>query len=183
MMKYLGDAPHAQRPPLLLRALRWLIAASLGVLVTIGIFTVVLGIRIGPDLVESLLRFFPLRQVLISVPDRCAMGPERVQEAVDITGSVGMLVDDEFVAIEDAEVLGERLLAADKWMPVEPGGYFRLVTALPKAEDEECALGPDGTPLPTPQLVFRAPGCAERRVPVMRPWIPRRIMLDCTARG
>jgi hypothetical protein len=182
-MQHPGGLPPAPSPSLLLRALRWLTAVSLGVLVTIGIFAIVLGVRIDPDLVESLLRFFPLHQVSISVQDRCAMGPERLQEAVDIAGSVGMMIDDEFVAIEDAEVLGERLLAAEKWMAVEPGGHFRLVTALPKKEDDECALASDGTPLPTPQLVFRAPGCAERRVPVVRPWIPRRIVLDCTGRG
>jgi len=175
--------PLERRASPLRQILRWLVSVCVGVAVTGFIFSVLMGIRIGPEAVESLLRFFPLQQVPITQEDRCAMGPRRLREAVSIEGSVGTLVGDDFVALDDAEVLGERLAAADEWMAVEPDGVFRLVTALPKEEDADCALAPDGAPLPAPQLVIRAPGCAERRVPVVRPWIPRRILLSCPARG
>ena len=175
--------PSAEPTSWLRKVLRWLVAACVGVAATAGILALVLGIRIAPETVERLFRLFPLRQVLLTVKDRCDMGPRRLQEAVSIEGSVGTLVGERYVVLGDAEVLGERLAAANEWMAVEPDGGFRFVTALPKAEDIECQIAADGTPLPTPQLVIRAPGCAERRVPVVRPWIPRRILLSCHARG
>jgi hypothetical protein len=158
-------------------------AVCVGVTVTVGLFTLVLGIRIQPETVERLFHLFPLRQVPLTPEDRCELGPRRLQDAVSIEGSVGTLVGERFVALQDAEVLGERLAAANEWMAVEPDGGFRFVTALPKAEDVACQTAPDGTPLPTPQLVIRAPGCAERRVPVVNPWIPRRILLSCNTRS
>lgn len=174
--------PPASPRSLVGGALRWLAALCAGVVVTLGIFNVVLGVRLEP-MMERLLRFFPLHKVSLTREDRCALGPERVHEAVSIEGSVGFLVDQRFVALADAEVTGERLLAATDWVAVQPDGGFRLATALPRAGDAECDVGPDGEVLPTPQLVIRAPGCAERRVPVVRPWIPRRILLFCDARG
>jgi hypothetical protein len=175
--------PPGPTTPPLRSLLRWGTAACVGVTVTFGIFTLVLGIRVEDVLVESLLRFFPLKQVPVSQEDLCAMGPRRLNEAVIIEGSVGRLVGKDFVALDDAEVLGERLAAADEWMKVEAGGRFRFVTALPRVEDADCDVTPEGMSAPTPQLVIRAPGCQERHVPVVRPWIPRRIVLACEARG
>jgi len=173
-----------ERPTSLLRkGMRWLLSVCVGIGVTGLIFALLMGIRIGPETVERLFQLFPLVQIPITPEDRCAMGPRKLREALAIEGSVGTLVGEEFVALDDAEVLGERLAAADEWMAVDPGGVFRLVTALPKEGDEPCELAPDGSPLPTPLLVFRAPGCTERRVPVVRPWVPRRILLLCPERG
>ncbi len=146
---------------------------------TAGIFALVLGVSVGPSTLERLFRLFPLRQVALTPEERCDLGPRRLQEAVSIEGRVGTLIGEQFVALEHAEVVGERLAAAAEWMSVESNGHFHFVTALPKEGDADCFTGPDGVPLPTPQLVIRAPGCAERRVPVVRPWIPRRILLSC----
>lgn len=177
------ELPPRRTASLLHHLVRWLAALCIGLTVTGILFFVVMGIQIGPDTVRSLLRFFPLHAVALSQEDRCALGPRRMEEALQIEGSVGMLVGERFVGIDDAEVFGERLTAAEQWMAVEPGGVFRVVTALPKEGDEECELDAEGSPLPAPQLVFRAPGCAERRVPVVRPWIPRRILLSCPSRS
>jgi hypothetical protein len=66
---------------------------------------------------------------------------------------------------------------------VSAEGVFRFVTAFASNAPSACGPAPDSAPRANRELVIRAEGCTERRIPVTSAWIPHRVLLDCAARG
>ena len=125
----------------------------------------------GQWILENIIPVFPLSAERVGEDDIIAMDPAQRSVSLEIEGTVGTLVRDRFVPLEDAEILGTRSSGEKRPIAVQPGGHFRFEAVFP----DDRATRPSTT-----QLVIRSPGCHERRVPVTRAWLlPRRIALDC----
>jgi hypothetical protein len=174
------EDPRARRGSALLQeALRWAVAIPLALLVALALFAIVAKGLDGSWIAKALMRVFPLRQTALTPKERCEIEP---RPAITVEGSVGYRAGDAFVPLPDAEIRGEHVVGASRGLDVDASGRFRLVSALPGGSPE-CVPGVGGTAAATPHLVFRAPGCVERRVPLTAAWVPHRVLLDCPARA
>ncbi len=150
---------------------RWIVAALGAAAITVFLFGGMVGLVDGRWILEKVIRVFPLEEQSVREDDLLARPDPRKGITLRFEGTVGHLVRDRFVPLEDAEILGTRPDEEPRRIAVEPGGHFRFEASFP----EDRISAPSAT-----QLLVRSPGCRDRRVPVTRAWMqPRRIALDC----
>ncbi len=172
--------PSRRRSLLSYGVVRWTIAATVGAMVTAGLFVGMTRMIDGSWILDKMLRVFPLEQT--EPVDPCEVWGQE-QTLVTIEGTVGYLGQTGFVALPDAEMIGEHGHAPRQRVEVSDTGGFRFVTPFEEQRPEKCAeLGEPQQP-PSARLLIRAPGCKPRSVPVTRSWLPHRVLLDCEARS
>jgi len=172
--------PHPPAPAAR-AALRWLVAAAIGGGTSIALFVGMATAIDAVDIVERMFRIFPLTQTILTDADACASDEISSHRAVPIEGVVGFWRGETFIPLADAEVTGENAVTGA--VPVEVGadGAFRFVAAFPNEAAAACGGAPAEA---APQgLSVRAPGCANRRVPVTGAWVPHAIALECPERS
>jgi hypothetical protein len=172
-----NDSPAPRRSPRHRGAVRLVAAAGVGVLTTALIF-VVMALLIDPTaLVDRMFRIFPLIQTELAADEACEDGP--LLRAVTIEGVVGHIRDGVLRPLRDVEVVGGERESEAVPVDVSADGSFRFATAFPDAAPSPCDGRQRAPVAVAQQLFFRAPGCAERRVPITRAWVPHAIVLDC----
>jgi hypothetical protein len=170
----------AGRPLLSHGVVRWTIAAIVGSTVTAGLFASMTRMIDGSWILDQMLRVFPLEQT--GFVDPCEVW-EPEQTLVTIEGTVGYLGSAGFVALPEAQMIGEHGNAPPQRVEVSDAGGFRFVTPFEERRPEKCSdLGELPEP-PSPRLLIQAPGCATRSVPVTRNWLRHRVLLDCEERS
>ncbi len=171
--------PPSPRPLLSYGVVRWTIAAIVGSTVTAGLFAAMTRMIDGSWILDQMLRVFPLEQT--GFVDPCEVwAPE--QTLVPIEGTVGYLGRAGFVALPEAQIIGEHGRAPRQRVEVSGAGEFRFVTPFEDRRPEKCAEPGSAEP-PSPRLLIQAPGCSARIVPVTRNWLRHRVLLDCGARS
>jgi hypothetical protein len=158
---------------------RWTIAVIIGVAVTAGLFVSMTRMIDGAWILDQMLRVFPLEQTEFG--DLCEVW-EQEQTLVTIEGTVGYFGRAGFVALPEAQMIGEHGHAPPQRVEVSDTGGFRFVTAFEEQRPERCVERGSPEP-PSPRLQIQAPGCSTRSVPVTRNWLPHRVLLDCEARS
>ena len=174
--------PPPERPPSPLRgAVRWLVAGAVGVAITSCVFVAMSLVTEGTSILEQMFRIFPLTRGEVSTTDECARADSVLGDAITIEGTVGTKSGDGFRPLAGAEVIGSNAISDAIAVEVSGEGRFRFVTSFRSEAPSPCGerVAPSGGE--RQRLVFRAPGCAERRVPVTRAWVPHRVVLDCAA--
>ena len=171
--------PSRRRPLLSYGVVRWTIAAIIGSTVTAGLFVSMTRMIDGSWILDQMLRVFPLEQT--EFVDPCEVW-EREQTLVTIEGTVGYLGRAGFVALPEAQMIGEHGDAPRQRVEVSDAGGFRFVTPFEEQRPEKCVEAGSPEP-PSPRLLIQAPGCSTRSVPVTRNWLPHRVLLDCEERN
>ncbi len=154
--------------------LRWLMAGSVATVVTLVIFIAMTKMIDGTELLEGLVRIFPLTQTEISPPDECPAVP-LLGPAISIEGAVGRYRNGEFEPLAGAQVVGQNALGNAVDIEVSEQGIFRFVTAFADQAPTACPI----VPTSDQNLQIRASGCKDRSVPITRAWLPHRVLLDC----
>jgi len=157
---------------------RWGSAAVVGVTVTLVLFLIMTRLVTGSWILEAMIRVFPLVQT--PIVDPCDPGEAR-RTPISIDGVVGYYAGTEFVPLPDAAIVGEHRAAEGQPVPVSPEGIFRFATDFPEERPAECGE-PEREDTPSKRLIVRAPGCVGRIVPIVRAWVPHRVLLECDAR-
>lgn len=170
--------PSRKRSILSYAAVRWTLAAIVGVTVTAMLFVGMTRMIDGAWILERVLRVFPLEQ---SEPlDPCEIW-QAEQTLVAIEGAIGYAGRAGFVALPDARIVGKHGHAPPQQVDVSGAGSFRFLTPFEEQRPESCAE-PGSAAAPLPRLLVQAPGCLTRSVPISRNWLPHRVLLDCEAR-
>lgn len=160
-------------------AARWLLAAGVGAGITLALFIAMSVVVEGTAILERMFRLFPLQRAEISSTDECARPDRVLANAVTIEGTVGSFDGDGFRPLPDARVTGRNALSDAIDVEVDGDGRFRFVTSFRSEAPSPCGDESAPTGGERQQLVLRAPGCAERSVPVTRAWVDHRVVLDC----
>jgi hypothetical protein len=163
-------------------AIRWIVAGGVGAASALALFAAMAASIEGVDIVERLFRIFPLTQTVLPDTDECGADGTASHLAVPIEGVVGHLRDDGMAPLPDATVVGENAITGTMPVDVSSNGTFRFVAAFPNDEPSACRDAESVTEGAPQQLVVRAPGCAERIVPVTAAWVPHTVLLDCAGR-
>ena len=171
--------PSRRRSLLSYGVVRWALAATLGTIVTAGLFVTMIQLIDGSWILERMMRIFPLEQT--EFVDPCEVWKAE-QILVSIEGTVGYLGRTGFVALPDAKMVGEHRYAPPQRVEVSGAGGFRFLTPFEEQRPQSCSE-PGRPPAPSPRLLIQAPGCSARSVPVTRNWLPHRVLLDCEARS
>ena len=158
---------------------RWTIATIIGATITAGLFVSMTRMIDGSWILDRILRVFPLKQT--EFVDPCEVW-EQEQTLVTIEGTVGYLGRAGFVALPDAQILGEHGHAPPQRVEVSDAGGFRFVTPFEEQRPEKYVDHASPEP-PSPRLLIQAPGCSTLSVPVTRNWLPHRVLLDCEERS
>ncbi len=170
-------SPSHRRPLLLYGVVRWTIAGIIGTTFTAGLFVAMTRMIDGSWILEQMLRVFPLEQT--DFVDPCEGWEHEQTTLVIIEGTVGYLGREGFVALPEAQIVGEHRRAPAQRVEVSNVGEFRFVTPFAEQRPEKCAAG--GSPEPaSPGLLIQAPDCSTRRVTVTRSWLPHRVLLHCS---
>ena len=172
--------PPSRRRPLLAHGVaRWTLAATIGTTVTAGLFVGMTRMIDGTWILEQMIRVFPLKRIELVEP--CEVwGQEQI--LVTIEGTVGYLGSAGFVALPEAQVIGEHGHTPPQRIDVSDAGEFRFVASFEQQRPEQCQER--GSPEPrSPRLMIEAAGCSKRSVPVTSGWLPHRVLLDCDARS
>lgn len=157
--------------------IRWLVSGGVGIGVAFALFAMMAASVDAVDLVGRVFRIFPLIRTTLSGGDERGEVPRF--RAVAIEGTVARLRDGELVPLSDAVVIGENAVTGEVPVEVSSSGEFRFAAAFPNPALAPCTGCPP-EPREVPQrLTVRAPGCAERIVPVNTAWVPHTILLDC----
>ena len=157
---------------------RWALAVSMGTAITIALFLMMTRLVDGSWILERLVRVVPLTTT--ASVDPCEVW-ETQQTLVPIDGIVGYQSPDGFVPLVDAEIVGEHRAAHGQRVDVSPEGGFRFVTGFSNERPPACSEPTAGGAV-IKRLIIRAPGCVSREVPVVRSWIPHRVLLECDSR-
>jgi hypothetical protein len=160
-------------------ATRWAVAGAVGAGITLGLFVAMSVVTEGTSLLERVFRLFPLIRAEISTTDECAAAGRSLPEVVPIAGTVGTDDGGGFRPLADAQITGRNAISDAIDVEVDGNGTFRFATSFPSDAPSPCAESGAATGGERQQLVVRAPGCAERRVPVTRAWVAHRVLLDC----
>ena len=158
---------------------RWSLAATVGVGVTIVLFVGMTRLIDGSWILDKVLWVFPLEQT--EAVDPCEVW-QAEQTLVTIEGTVGTLGPTGFVALPDARMMGEHVQSPPQHVEVSAAGTFRFVTPFEGQRPESCGDTASRTG-PSPRILIQAPGCTARSVPVTRNWLPHRVLLDCEPRS
>ena len=113
---------------------------------------------------------------VLLTPANSSSGPSN---ALTIEGTVGRNDGSGFQPLPDAVVVGQNAISDSIAVEVSGDGRFQFVTSFRNEAPSPCGeqVAPDGGEAQL--LIFDAPGCAERRVPVTRAWVTHRVVLDC----
>ena len=182
-MSPLDESPPDDRSTRIRGALRWLLAVCIGVLTTASIFAVMALSLDATAIVERMFRYFPLTQTELSTTDECRTDDSDLPAPVLIEGVVGRLDAGAFRPLPDTEVVGDDAVSRAVAVELSDAGEFRFATTFPSDAPSPCGGDEPATGAETQLLVFRAPGCTERRVPVTRAWVSHRIVLECPQSG
>lgn len=181
-MPSLGDGRSDARWLRVRAAIRWLVAGSVGLAVTLSLFVAMAASLNGVDIVGRLFRIFPLTQTAITSPDECAEGGIASHLAVAIEGVVGHLRGDQLTPLSDADLIGDNAITGETPVDVADDGSFRFIAAFPNDDPAACRETKPLKAGATQRLIIRAPGCTERIIPVTAAWVPHAILLDCETR-
>ncbi len=163
--------------------IRWVVSASVAGSVTALLFLTMTRLVSGEWLYQGLLRIFPLDQ---GAPGKECLEIVGEGATVTIEGELGYYDAGRFVSIADGELFemtgGEATLLG---RTSDSGGFE---VELRFAADTPASCRDPAAPRPRPAdrsrtISLRAPGCAERRVPITPAWVPHRVILDCAERG
>jgi hypothetical protein len=154
------------------------VAAGIGVAMTVCVFIAMSTLAEGPSILQRLFRIFPLIFAEVSTTDECARPV--LNNVLSIEGTVGTIGDAGFRPLADAEVIGSNAISDAVEVEVASDGRFRFATTFRDEAPSPCGEQVVASGGERQRLVFRAPGCAERRVPVTRAWVTHRVILDCT---
>jgi len=178
-MPYPLDPDDDSDPPRFRSALRYLIAGAIGGATALGIFATMAWTFDVSSIVMRMFRIFPLIQTSLEGEGAC--DESDLWQAVIIEGAVGTLRNGELQALPGASAEGRD--GSDRVVPIDiaADGSFRYVAAFPNEAPTTCDRGERSPIGPPPTLVVRAPGCAERVVPITRAWVPHAISLDCSS--
>ncbi|MBW2274425.1 MAG: hypothetical protein JRG96_14230 [Deltaproteobacteria bacterium] len=182
MSRPTGIPPENQTRPFP-EALRWLVAVCVASAVTVGLLFMMTGLVDPSSIVMHLVRLYPLTQAAPCPEEGCATPSPVLPVAVTIEGSVGYRAEGRIMPLGAAEIVAERPNGKNRKVEVDADGKFQFVTGWPIASPSPPGSESRRRGSSTPQLLIRAPGCTERRVPVTRAWIPRLILLSCTEPG
>ena len=175
-----GPPPSPERSRSPLRGVaRWLVAGAVGAAITLGVFVAMAALTEGRSLLDRMFRIFPLTSAGLSTTDECARADTIAGSAVIIEGTVGTNRGGRFQPLPDAEAIGSNAISDAIAVELAGDGRFRFVTSFPGEAPAPCVDETAPTGGERQQLVFRAPGCRERRVPVTRAWVAHPVVLDC----
>jgi hypothetical protein len=156
------------------------VAGGIGAGTTLGLFFAMSAVVDGTSILQRIFRIFPLIRAEISSTDECARAGTVLSNALAIEGTVGTSSGDGFRPLANAEIIGRNAISDAIAVDVSGDGRFRFVTSFESDAPSPCGERVAATGGDRQQLLFRAPGCAPRRVPVTRAWVPHRVLLDCT---
>jgi hypothetical protein len=146
---------------------------------TFGLLSMMIGLVDGSGIVKRLIWLYPLTQALPCPGGECSAALPDLPAAITIEGTVGHLAAGRIVPLGSAQVVAERPNGKVREVEVDTGGRFRFVTAWPSDPQATPSAESRRGGTASTQLILRAPGCTERRVPVTRAWTPRPILLSC----
>lgn len=177
-----NDPPPDDRSARIRGAIRWIFAVCIGVFTTLSIFGAMALSIDATAIVERMFRYFPLIPAEISTTDECQTDDADGPAPVLIEGVVGHLDDGAFRPLPDSEVTGDDSVSRTVVLELSHEGEFRFATSFPSDAPSPCGRDESSTGGESQLLIFRAPGCSERRVPVTRAWVPHRVVLECPSR-
>ena len=134
----------------------------------------------GSWILDQMLRVFPLQRA--AVADLCEEWEHQQAGLLTIEGTVGYLGRAGFVALPEAQMMGEYADAPPERVEVSDAGEFRFAMPFEGPRPERCA-DRGSSERQSPGLRIQAPGCSTRRVPVTPDWVPHRVLLDCEAQS
>lgn len=158
--------------------LRWLISALMGVGVSFLMVVFVMSTFRDTSGFITVLKAIPTAFTPTAEGD-CEALLESGADPVRIGGTVGTRRAGVFQPLPGVEIVerskrGEELLGRSG-----PHGVFEVEARFRWDQLVHC-----GKPAPrsnegSKSVIFRAPGCTPRNVPVTRNWIPHRVLLEC----
>lgn len=175
------DPPADSRSARLRGALRWLVALAVGGATTLGLFALMAGVVDATWIVQRMFRIFPLTQTPFASDEDCS--ERALWRAVAIEGVVGTLRGGALRPLPGMRAEGHDPVSGTVAVDVAADGSFRFAAAFADEAPSACAGAATRTSGPPPRLVFRAPHCKERVVPVTAAWVPHAIVLDCSPEG
>jgi len=158
--------------------LRWIVSAAMGVLVSFLLVVFVMSTLRDTSGFITVLKAIPT--AFTDTTAECEAVLERGSDPVRVAGTVGTRRLGGFEPLVGVELVEDREDGPLLLGRSGPEGRFEVEAAFRWDRLTHCGAVESPWREKSKAILFRAPGCVVRNVPVTRNWIPHRVTLDCS---